>query len=205
MGRPPPERGPSGSVCGGGAGADLRPRAADVCGAVAAQPAPAGDGEEGVSGFVPAALGEPLRLRDCGGQVPLGGPLEGFDLRHRGFLSLVFPFDTNNSTRVGAPCQALAVCPSPHFWVPYGTVGYPPVGNGGCPSAYVGVSYPVVTYDYVRAAYAAVTYPGVRFAYVAVTYPAVTYHRVTSVSVTYRGVTYTYVAVTYGYVGKSWH
>lgn len=205
MGRPPPERGPSGSVCGGGAGADLRPRAADVCGAVAAQPAPAGDGQEGVSGFVPAALGEPGDFGGGGGEVELGGPPQGFDLRHQGFLSLVFPFDTNNSTRVGAPCQALRVCSQSHFRVPYGTVGYLPVGSGGRPSAYVGVSYPVVTYDYVRAAYATVTYPGVTYTYEAVTYPAVTYSPVTFASVTYHGVTYTYVAVTYGYVGKSWH
>lgn len=100
----------------------------------------------------------------------------------------LFPFDTNNSTRVGAPCQALRVCPSPHFWAPYGAVGYLPVGSGGRPSAYVGVSYPAVTDDYGTVAYATVTYSPVAF-----------------VSVTYQGVTYTYVAVTYGYVGKSCH
>ena len=64
------------------------PRAADVCGAVPPQSAPAGDFQEGVSGFVPATLGEPLDFADGGGEVQLGGPLEGFDLRHRGsFLS----------------------------------------------------------------------------------------------------------------------
>ena len=117
----------------------------------------------------------------------------------------LFPFDTNNSTRVGAPCQALRVCSQPHFRVPYDTVGYLPVGSGGRPSAYVGVSYPAVTYDYVGVAYAMVTYPRVSFAYVTVTYHGVTYLPVTFFSVTYHGVTYTYVAVTYGYVGKSWH
>lgn len=117
----------------------------------------------------------------------------------------LFPFDTNNSTRVGAPCQALRVCSQSHFRAPYGTVGYLPVGRGGRPPAYVSVSYPAVTYDYVGVAYAAVTYPGVTFTYEAVTYHGVTYQAVTFVNVTYPNVTYTDVVVTYGYVGKSCH
>lgn len=76
------------------------------------------------------------------------------------------------------PCQAPAVCPSPHFRALYATVAYIPV-----------------TFSDVAVGYT----------YEAVTYHRVTYSPVTFVSVTYHGVTYTYVAVTYGYVGKSWH
>lgn len=96
----------------------------------------------------------------------------------------LFPFDTNNSTRAGAPCQALRVCSQSHFQASYGTVGYPPVGSGATPFAYVGVSYQSVRYSYVGVTYGAVTYHGVTFAYVTVayhgvSYAAVTYHHVT--------------------------
>lgn len=100
-----------------------------------------------------------------------------FDV-HWGFLSL-FPLCCTSILSTATPrCQALAVCPSPHFRAPYATV-----------------TYHSVTFTDVAVSYT----------YEAVTYHWVTYHRVTYTSVTYRGVTYTYVAVTYGYVGKSWH
>lgn len=98
-----------------------------------------------------------------------------FDV-HWGFLSLFPPCCTSILSTATPRCQAPAVCPSPHFQAPYGTV-----------------AYPKVTYTDVAVSYT----------YEAVTYPAVTYLPVTSVSVTYPGVTYTYVAVTYGYVGES--
>lgn len=97
----------------------------------------------------------------------------------------LFPFDTNNSTQVGAPCQALRMCPSSHFQPPYGTVGYQ-----------------AVRYSYVGVTYGAVTYRGVTFTYVTVTYHGVSYEVVTYDTVTYPNVTYCYVVVTYGYVGK---
>lgn len=117
----------------------------------------------------------------------------------------LFPFDTNNSTRVRAPCQALAVCSQSHFRAPYGTVGYPPVGSGGRPDAYVGVTYPAVSYGYDGVGYRTVTYHPLGYAYVTVTYHEVTYHGVTFTTVTYPNVTYAYVVVTYGYVGKGCH
>lgn len=117
----------------------------------------------------------------------------------------LFPFDTNNSTRVGAPCQAPAVCPSPHFQPPYGTVGYPPVGHRGPHFSYVGVTYVNETYSYEAVPYGQVRYRPVTYAYVNVTYRKVTYPAVTFTTVTYPNVTYTYVVVTYGYVGKGCH
>ena len=117
----------------------------------------------------------------------------------------LFPFDTNNSTRVGAPCQALVVCPSPHFRAPYGTVGYPTVEHRGPHFTYVGVTYPNGTYSDVGVSYGVVTYHPVPYAYVDVTYTRVTYHPVTYPPVTYLRVTFTYVTVTYGYVGKGCH
>lgn len=87
---------------------------------------------------------------------------------------LLYPHSINRHP----PCQAPAVCPSPHFQASYATVTYRKVT-----SIDVAVGY----------------------TYAAVTYCWVTYHRVTFASVIYHGVTYTYVAVTYGYVGKSWH
>nr|DAN45724.1 MAG TPA: hypothetical protein [Caudoviricetes sp.] len=116
-----------------------------------------------------------------------------------------FPFDAYDSTRVGAPRQALRACSQSHFQTPYGTVGYPPVGSGGRPFAYVGVSYRAVRYSYVGVTYEAVTYHGVTFAYVTVTYHGVSYRAVSYLVVTYPDVTYCYVVVTYGYVGKGHH
>lgn len=103
--------------------------------------------------------------------------------RSRFRCPLGFPFSLSpllylHSINRHPPCQALAVCPSPHFQAPYATVTYLTVTF-----ASVAVSY---TYD-------------------AVTYHGVTYSPVTFVSVTYHGVTYTYVAVTYDYVGKGCH
>ena len=103
--------------------------------------------------------------------------------RSRFRCPLGFPFSLSpllylHSINRHPPCQAPAVCPSPHFQAPYATVTYREVT-----SIDVAVSY---TYE-------------------AVTYPRVTYQPVTSASVTYPGVSYTYVAVTYGYVGKGCH
>lgn len=100
-----------------------------------------------------------------------------FDV-HRGFPFSLSPCCTPILSTATPRCQALAVCPSPHFRAPYATV-----------------TYHSVTFTDIAVSYT----------YEAVTYHWVTYHRVTYTSVTYRGVTYTYVAVTYGYVGKSWH
>lgn len=103
--------------------------------------------------------------------------------RSRFRCPLGFPFSLSpllylHSIDRHPPCQALAVCPSPHFQAPYATVTYLTVTF-----ASVAVSY---TYD-------------------AVTYHGVTYSPVTFVSVTYHGVTYTYVTVSYCYVGKGCH
>lgn len=123
-----------------------------------------------------------VSLRSLPGRLPGLRCSSRRDLRRSRFrCPLGFPFSLSpllylHSINRHPRCQAPAVCPSPHFQAPYGTVAYPKVTF-----ADVAVSY---TYE-------------------AVSYLAVTYHQVTSASVTYHGVTYTYVAVTYGYVGKS--
>lgn len=115
-----------------------------------------------------------------------------------GVSFLSFPLLYLHSINRHPPCQAPAVCPSPHFLAPYGTVGYPRVGRRGRPDAYGDVGYDGVTYG-------AVSYRPVPYAYVDVTYTLVTYYGVTYATVTYPGVTYYYVVVTYGYVGKGYH
>lgn len=85
--------------------------------------------------------------------------------RSRFRCPLGFPFSLSpllylHSINRHPPCQAPAVCPSPHFQSPYGTVGYRTVGQRGPRFSYVHVTYPSGTY-------------------VAVTYTEVTYHHVT--------------------------
>nr|DAP30528.1 MAG TPA: hypothetical protein [Caudoviricetes sp.] len=155
------------------------------------------------------ASSQPQEANQATSAAAVGRSISAVHLRASIFVIGVpfslFPFDTNNSTRVGAPCQTLRVCSQSHFQRPYGTVGYPPVGSRGHPSAYVGVGYQAVRYSYVGVTYEAVTYQGVTFAYVTVTYHGVSYVAVTYTRVTYSNVTYTYVVVTYGYVGKGCH
>ena len=85
-----------------------------------------------------------------------------FDV-HWGFLSLFPPCCTSILSTATPPCQAQAVCPSPHFRGPYATVTYLAVTF-----ADVAVTYHRVTYRPVT--FVSVTYHGVTYTYVAVTY-----------------------------------
>ena len=71
--------------------------------------------------------------------------------RSRFRCPLGFPFSLSpllylHSINRHPPCQAPAVWSLPHFWAPYGTVGYPSVEHRGPHFSYVGVTYPGGTY-----------------------------------------------------------
>lgn len=71
--------------------------------------------------------------------------------RSRFRCPLGFPFSLSpllylHSINRHPPCQALRVCPSPHFQPSYGTVGYRTVRQRGPHFSYVHVTYPSGTY-----------------------------------------------------------
>lgn len=82
--------------------------------------------------------------------------------RSRFQCPLGFPFSLSPSLYLHSinrhpPCQALRVCPSPHFQAPYDTVGYPSVKQRGPHFSYVDVTYPSGTYPYGTVTYRRVT------------------------------------------------
>lgn len=68
-----------------------------------------------------------------------------FDV-HWGFLSLFPLCRTSILSTATPPCQAPAVCPSPHFRALYGAVGYRTVRQRGPRLSYRNVTYPNGTY-----------------------------------------------------------
>lgn len=68
-----------------------------------------------------------------------------FDV-HWGFLSLFPLCCTSILSTATTPCQAPAVCPSPHFRALYGAVGYRAVRQRGPRLSYRHVTYPNGTY-----------------------------------------------------------
>lgn len=78
--------------------------------------------------------------------------------RSRFRCPLGFPFSLSpllylHSINRHPPCQAPAVWSLPHFWAPYGTVGYPTVEHRGPHFTYVGVTYPGGTYSHGTVTY----------------------------------------------------
>lgn len=106
-----------------------------------------------------------VSLRSPPGRLPGLRCSSRRDLRRSRFrCPLGFPFSLSpllylHSINRHPPCQAPAVWSLPHFWAPYGTVGYPTVEHRGPHFTYVGVTYPGGTYSHGTVTYWRVTLP----------------------------------------------